>query len=293
MSMRYIPLPFMTRAAASLTLLLLLAGTAIAAEIPVVGYVRDLSGNPVAGARVTLVNEGSESQGASDVTLTSEEGLFHFVNKPEGIYAVSVSAERYLPYQDSFQMTFSTRRLLNITLNKSDQFEPETIYVGKGLGKITGTVIDDASDEPVADAVVSVGDRFVQTNDAGSFGFESLGTGSRVLKVQKSGYEKIEKEVTLAPRSHNVVVRLSKIVKYSTVLGRVKVKDRRDHDCPPIRVYMGGKTAVTDYKGSFRFENVREGSYPILLIYNKKEIHNDTIKVSRGVSAYEILIDSL
>jgi len=73
----------------------------------------------------------------------------------------------------------------------------------------------------------------------------------------------------------------------------VKILDRKDYECPPIKVYMGGKTTVTDYKGSFRFENVREGSYPILLIYNKKEVYNDVIKVSRGVSAYEIIIDKL
>ncbi len=261
--------------------------------LPIAGYVRDFTGNPVAGALVTLINEGGDSAGPSDTTYTAADGLFHFINKPEGVYSFNVSADGFLSFQDSVQMTFETRRLINVTLNKNNEYEEGTLYLGKSTGNLTGTVICDDNDDPVPDAVVSSGEKFVQTNDAGSFRMNDLGIGVKAIKIQKNGFEKLEREITITPKTQNLVIRLTRIVKYSTVLGRVKILDRKDHECPPIKVYMGGKTAVTDYKGSFRFENVREGSYPILLICNKKEIYNDVIKVSRGVSAYEILIDKL
>ncbi|HNY10966.1 MAG TPA: carboxypeptidase regulatory-like domain-containing protein [Candidatus Wallbacteria bacterium] len=261
--------------------------------LPIAGYVRDFTGKPVAGALVTLINEGGESSGPSDTTYTAVDGLFHFINKPEGIYSLNVSAEGFLSFQDSVQMTFETRRIINVTLNKNNEYEEGTIYLGKSAGNIIGTVICDDNDEPVSDAVVSSGEKFVQTNDAGSFKINDLGIGEKKIRIQKNGFEKMEKDITITPKTQNLVIRLTRIVKYSTVLGRVKILDRKDYECPPIKVYMGGKTTVTDYKGSFRFENVREGSYPILLIYNKKEVYNDVIKVSRGVSAYEIIIDKL
>lgn len=261
--------------------------------LPIAGYVRDFNGNPVAGAFVTLINEGGESSGPSDATYTADDGLFHFINKPEGVYSLNVSASGFLSFQDSVQMTFETRRLISVTLNKNNEYEEGTVYLGKSTGSITGTVVCDDNDEPISDAVVSSGERFVQTNDAGGFKINDLGIGEKKVRIQKNGFEKMERDITITPKAQNIVIRLTRIVKYSTVLGRVKILDRKDHECPPVKVYMGGKTAVTDYKGSFRFENVREGSYPILLIYNKKEIYNDVIKVSRGVSAFEVIIDKL
>jgi len=261
--------------------------------LPIAGYVRDFNGNPVSGALVTLINEGGESAGPSDTTYTASDGLFHFINKPEGVYSFNVSAEGFLSFQDSVQMTFETRRLISVTLNKNNEYEEGTVYLGKSAGNLTGTVVCDDNDDPVPDAVVSSGEKFAQTNDAGGFKMNDLGIGVKTIKIQKNGFEKMEREITVTPRTQNLVIRLTRIVKYSTVLGRVKILDRKDYECPPVKVYMGGKTAVTDYKGSFRFENVREGSYPILLIYNKKEVYNDVIKVSRGVSAYEIIIDKL
>jgi len=271
-----------------------LAGPASAARLlPVLGEIKDLSSRPVAGARVTLINEGDDSSGASDLTYSDEKGVFHFINKTEGIYSIVVHCEGYLPYQDSFNHTAAGRHVVKICLTKSDSYEPEVIYLAKNTGNLYGSVICDDTDEPVADAVVSIADKFVQTNDQGGFKLDNIGVGPKLIKIQKNGYEKLEKEIIVTIKTQNVVIRLNKTVKYSTIVGRVRIKGIKEHECPPIKVYLAGKTGVTDYKGTFKFENVAAGNYPIILIYNKKEIYNDIIKVERGIYAYEILLEKI
>lgn len=278
---------------AAASLMLAAAAPAFARMLPVLGEIKDLSGRPVENARVSLINEGDETGGASDITYTDEKGVFHFINKPEGIYSVAVQKEGYLPYQDTFQSTARDRRVFKICLTKSDSFEPEVIYLAKNTGNLYGSVICDESDEPVADAVVSIGDKFVQTGEQGGFKLENIGVGPKNIKIQKNGYEKLEKEIIVSIKTQNVVVRLNKIVKYAAIAGRVKIRGKRDGECPPIKVYLAGKTSVTDYRGTFRFENIASGNYPVILIYNKKEVYNDIIKVEKGISAFEILLEKL
>jgi|GEM_PF-5883469 len=267
---------------------------AIAARLmPILGKVSDLSEKPVINARVMLVNEGDESSSSSDLTYTDEKGEFHFINKNEGIYSISVYKDGYLSYQDSLQMTPATRHIVKITMTKSDSFEPEVIYLAKNTGNLYGNVICDETDDPVADAVVSIGDKFIQTNGEGCFKFENIGVGPKFIKTQKNGFHTLEKEITVSIKNQNIVIRLNRITKYATILGNVKIKNKKNYECPPIKVYLLGKTAVTDYKGDFKFENIREGSYPIILIYNKKEIYNDIIRVEKGISAYDILLERL
>lgn len=261
--------------------------------LPVLGEVKDLSGRPVGGARVSLINEGGEDGGSSDITYTDEKGVFHFINKTEGIYSCAVHKEGFLACQDTFHHTAAERRVVKISLTKSDSYEPEVIYLAKNTGNLYGSVICDATDEPVGDAVVSIGEKFVQTNEQGGFKLENVGVGAKIIKIQKNGYEKLEKEIIVTIKTQNMVARLNKIVKYATIAGRIRIRGRSESDCPPVKIYLAGKTAVADYKGSFRFENIGAGSYPIILIYNKKEVYNDIIKVENGITAYEILLERL
>lgn len=261
--------------------------------LAVLGEVKDLSGRPVAGARVDLINEGGQSGGSSDITYTDERGVFHFINKTEGVYSCAVHKDGYLACQDAFYHTAAERRVIKISLTKSDSYEPEVIYLAKNTGNLNGSVICEATDEPVGDAVVSIGEKFVQTNEQGGFKLENIGVGPKIIKIQKNGYEKLEKEIIVTIKTQNMVVRLNKIIKYATIAGKIRIRGRSESDCPPVKIYLAGKTAVADYKGSFKFENISAGSYPIILIYNKKEVYNDIIKVENGITAYEILLERL
>ncbi len=261
--------------------------------LPVLGEVKDLSGRPIAGARVLLTNEGGSEAGSSDTAYTDENGVFHFINKSEGIYSCSVYKDGYLAYQDVFHHNSSGRHIFKICLTKSDSYEPEVIYLARNTGNLNGTVICDEDDEPIGDAVVSIGDKFVQTNEAGCFKLNDIGVGPKIIKIQKNGYEKLEKEIIITIKTSNMVARLNKIIKYAAVAGRVRIRGARDNECPPIKIYLAGKTAVTDYKGTFKFENIAAGSYPIILIYNKKEVYNDVVKIEKGITACEILLERL
>ncbi|MEZ7891028.1 MAG: carboxypeptidase regulatory-like domain-containing protein [Candidatus Wallbacteria bacterium] len=262
-------------------------------RLPVLGYVKNIAGLPVYGARVMLINEGGEMQGGSDQTFTSNDGLFQFINKTEGLYTINVYADGYHSYQDTVKINFDERSVINIVLTKSKDIEEKVMYLGKNVGKFNGTVIADENDEPLSDALVVIDDKFCQTNESGNFKFNDISIGEKKIKVTKNYYEPFEKTITIMPKSQTAVIRLVKIESYATLLGRVRVETVKPYECPPIKVYFCGKTAVTDYKGNFKFTNIREGSYPIILIFNKKELYNSMVKVTRGMSVHEILLEKL
>lgn len=261
--------------------------------LPIIGEVKELNGTPVSNAKVILINEGNDETGSSDITYTNPKGQFYFVNKPPGIYSIIIQKEGYLPYQDTITSTFSERKIIKISLTKSDTFEPDVIYLAKNTGNIYGSVICEQTLEPISDALVVIDDKFVQTNEQGNFKLENIGVGPKIIKVQKNGYEKLEKEITISVKPQNAIIYLKKIIKYGTILGKVKIRGKKDNECPPIKVYLAGKTTTTDKYGKFKFENIVSGNYPIIMIYNKKEVYNEIIKVDKDIFAFEVIIDNL
>lgn len=66
--------------------------------------------------------------------------------------------------------------------------------LASGSGVLCGTVRDSATNEPIADAFVTVaslqGDQSVKTDQAGRFAFINLVFGRYVLTVSKKGYDR-------------------------------------------------------------------------------------------------------
>ena len=80
----------------------------------VLGFVRDASGAPIAGGRVTLVNL---STSATSATTTDNDGQFQFSDIHIGHYKVTATAPGFSDsVTDPFTVDVSTRQRVDLTL---------------------------------------------------------------------------------------------------------------------------------------------------------------------------------
>ena len=91
----------------------------------VLGFVRDSSGAPVVGSKVTLVNTATN---VAVVATTDGEGQFLFPDVHVGTYKVSATASGFSDsVTDSFRVDVSTRQRVDVTLKPRSVAETVTV----------------------------------------------------------------------------------------------------------------------------------------------------------------------
>jgi peptide/nickel transport system substrate-binding protein len=141
----------------------------------ITGYVKDAAGEPIQGALVSL--NGTNQHENVDVL-----GLYSIAAVP-GTYEVVASAEGYSNETASVSVEAEVVSWSNFTL-------------GISSGSVTGQVLDSATEEPVADAMVRLyvpGEESAsyskKTDDNGSFEILRVSEGIYEVVVSKTGYE--------------------------------------------------------------------------------------------------------
>ena len=91
----------------------------------VLGFVRDSSGAPIAGSKVTLVNLAT---GVSLATTTDSQGNFQFPDVHIGRFKVSASASGFSDsVTDPFSVNVNTRQRVDVTLKPGTVSETVTV----------------------------------------------------------------------------------------------------------------------------------------------------------------------
>lgn len=91
----------------------------------VLGFVRDSSGAPIAGSKVTLV---SLATGVSLATTTDNQGNFQFPDVHIGRFKVSASAPGFSDaVTDPFAVNVNTRQRVDLTLKPGSVSETVTV----------------------------------------------------------------------------------------------------------------------------------------------------------------------
>ncbi|HEX6130965.1 MAG TPA: carboxypeptidase regulatory-like domain-containing protein, partial [Actinomycetota bacterium] len=128
-------------------------------------------GEPVAGARVTAVEQDLRA-------TTGTDGTYR-LGVPNGTHTIRVTAAGYEPFEKVVDVAEDERVLLDVELVA---IEP---------GAIAGTVVDDVSGAPLAGAeVVLTGPAEAEatTDGTGAFRFDDLLPGDYSLEVRATGY---------------------------------------------------------------------------------------------------------
>ncbi len=159
----------------------------------IVGSVEDASGEPVKGALVSIVGTDRHEN-------VDELGEYNISIVP-GTYVVNASADGYSNDSNSVIVVADAVSWSNFTL-------------GITSGSVTGLVLDAATEEPVADALVELytpgeetASYLKKTDDNGSFEILLVDEGTYEVVVSRTGYETNDTEnVTVTPEETSDLV---------------------------------------------------------------------------------------
>lgn len=224
----------------------------LAAGVRIEGTVRDVAGNPVAGAKVQL-----DLQDPAYTTRTDASGRYALNN---------VSAEPHT-------LTASSERLRPQTLKMHPLTPGQTVTLDFTLAlgaTVAGRVVDE-SGAPVPRAMVTVRNevaRVVRTDDQGHFRAEGLGEESVTVSVSARGFgPAYERGVT--PGKTDVTVRLAR---GATLMGSV------DGSPPAFSVHVfrfdeadlslklvASEPFTSQSQGVFTFRDLAPGRYEVVV----------------------------
>lgn len=169
-----------------------------------------LTGNPLAHVRVTIVETGQST--ASDST-----GRYRLSNIKAGTYTV----QYFLPgYQNASynRVVFlpDVESILNVALYALPEpvkpVVPESAPQATGTGTIQGQVLDDSTRAPLVGVNVYLRDTHIGTitNENGQYRIQKIPTGTFTLVISRIGYQQATRTVTItrnASRKVDVTLR--------------------------------------------------------------------------------------
>jgi len=217
------------------------------------GFVRDLAGNPVPGARVALA--------LPDPALsvrTDPDGRYAISAIPPGTHSVTASSDRLRP---------QTREGLVFSVPGQTLTQDFTLPYGTNLA---GIVVDDAG-APVSRATVTITNevaRVVRTDSQGRFEASGLGEGLLTVSVVARGFAPAWERSIAAGRGDLVL----RIVRGATLKGRI------DGATGPLSVQLkiyepaldrwklvDSKLIKPDAAGGFSIVDLPPGQYQVVV----------------------------
>lgn len=112
---------------------------------------------------------------------------------------------------------------------------------------VKGTLVDESTQQPIANKLVWGGNKATNTDDKGNFSFSALPAGSKI-KVDLIGYETVEKAVE--DKDQEITITLRSTLFEGTLTDAVSKKPVAN-----ALVRIGQNTELTNGQGAFRFSN--------------------------------------
>ncbi len=148
----------------------------------------------------------------------------------DGYYTIKATKAGYSNYEK------------NIVLSKGTN--QEDFYLSKLLEKpcsLTGTVVNETNNEPIAEATVQLGSNIVKTDKSGKFRMEKLPVGEFSTWVTAPGYEALNIMVNLTRGLNATTFKLKPLGKAGSTTGSVQNEPKRNIE------YAVSPTYLEDY----------------------------------------------
>ena len=217
----------------------------------IIGTVRDARDGSAA-AKVTVTGEwlefalnrlGMQRRVARRTATTTEAGWFALCDVPTG-GSVALVATRGADSTDLIEVQIPPEGFLRRELylgtaasevvtvatapstTTASTAAPVTRRIHTGNGRLSGTVIGVASNQPLAGAVVAITDGpQTRTNDRGEWTIANAPTGTRRLEVRALGYFPVQRHVNIVASTEPVRIALST---FKAVLDTVRITASRN-----------------------------------------------------------------
>jgi hypothetical protein len=211
----------------------------------IAGKITDISGKPLAGAEVKLL----DSPGLS--TRTDAQGRFRLTAVPAGAHRLSVCAQRM--------------QCQSVPLAVAERANPPvSVGLEPSVVTVSGVVLA-PSGEPVAGATVRVGKgegrRETITDAQGRYRFEDVPVGQEELTISATGWEEYTTSIRLTAASAPFASELRRPLPDGQIRGQVRSLGGARLSAA-VSIEPLGQTLRTDAKGQFTVD-VPPGDYQI------------------------------
>ncbi len=216
------------------------------------GQVAAATGEPLAGALVTLVTTDGDEAGHA---IAGSDGWFAVGDLREGIYTLIAAAPHFRPAASTFALSSEEAAVMIILLG-----------IGSMTGKVT-TAKDGSAMSVDLELVCPDGDVAAQyrTGKDGSFSLTDVVEGSYDLVVRHDGYRTAEVPVRV-DRAQTLTIEVA-LVGVGHLYGAVTGPG--GEWVPGVQVTLTDRTGTvvattgTDGAGSYRFSEIPEGPYTV------------------------------
>lgn len=254
------------------------------------GIVMDNStGEPIEGAWISLFSIDNSSKELLSTMNSTSMGEFNFTELEEGgEYVVVVELEGYHLYSRSYH-----------PYHQMGEIEVRLDRLPPVPGKISGKVVDNKTGIPIQGVEVTIQfpSHYSVTDEEGEFHFMDLHPGNYTLILSMEGYwnntsviEVLENDTT------TVIIHLVKIKEDDSepepelfdFEGRILDEDGNPVDNVDVVILELQMSTKTNATGHFRFVNITEGEYT--LIVSKDGFIDLNIKISTGAPLEDMIL---
>ncbi len=160
---------------------------------------------------------------------------------------------------------------------------------GAASAKLQGTVLDDATLEPIAGAGISIGASRARTDDDGRFSI-ATGEGGRLLAIDAGGYEEKLVNVEIAPGVNDTGnLYLLPLLEGGKGGVRGRVLDLFGVAVAAATISCGNQAATSRGDGSFALYNIPAGTQTILALRDQDAGWANTVVVPGEFSSHVII----
>ena len=225
---------------------------------------------PIAGAIATLTDYGNLQQ------TSGSDGMFLFVDLPEGQYTVRIEATGYTSQTVTATVPDGATGTADVSLSLSEG----------GFGSLSGTVTDANTESPIASAIVTLtnyGNQLRVTGSNGVFLFEDLPAGQYTVQIAATGYVSQTLTATV-PDGGTGIANAALSGTSQPVTGNISGHVTDADDAEGIQgatltlTNYNNQQETTEWDGSFYFSALPAGAYQVRV--DAPDYVSDTVEVT-------------
>lgn len=243
------------------------------------GIVVDNYGDPIYGVQVSIF-------GIDEIVETLSNGHFKFETIPPGNYTLEFSHPSFRVYNE------------NVKVKSKQEAVMGNIMLQEKTGMLTGRVLEEGTDNPIANANVKVREtgEYVSTNSDGYYTFNNIRVADYTLEITATSFSsEVIKNVIVKENSVTSLDDVWLIKDPATVMGTVK-DSLTNNALSNVLVVLNELDLIveTDESGSFKIEGIKAGSYSMTLTLNnyyQKNIDNLYLGPNETINLGTIQLD--
>ncbi|MGV8123522.1 MAG: carboxypeptidase regulatory-like domain-containing protein [Candidatus Xenobiia bacterium LiM19] len=226
------------------------------------GFVTDTdSGAPLENVNVAV---GSTS------ALTDGSGYFELDGIKAGTRTIIASKTGYAAYTGSVVVHADAAATCSFSMTANTP-----------TGTVSGTVTDSGTGKPVGDATVSIEATETDTGSDGRYRLAGIETGSRTIKIIKTGYQTYTAQVTVAAGANSCNAAIAPVSTSGSIEGKV-TDAATGKPLQGAEVKGGSSAGTTDESGVYTLAGIQAGDCAVTVSKDGYSSASATITVKAG-----------